>query len=348
MTKTSLAIVAAAAIAAAGCHWNKPAQEPESSDESESSSKPGEARKSAESSQAADVSSAGGAGAGADPSQASAMGTSGLGRTSGRAEKAVIRDDTEKATTACSGTTISDLIASLSQAACELPANAAAAPQPLSKAVLEVTLVPESTRIAPGSTANVRVIYKNKGKASLALDFTVDPDPRFVFELYTPKGARVDKPPGNEPALPAQLTEGDAPETRTARVTLAPDGTATAVVPWRAVRYKWASKEKAKGAIAGHGYPREPAGPVARGKYFLRLVTPLTNVDEGAEHELTRPHANVEIAGTLVPEAPPVEAPRKAPPRPAPAAAAATSDATIEAQFLKAAGAKPLPPAKKH
>jgi hypothetical protein len=342
MTKTSLAIVVAAGVAAAGCHWNKPAKEPESRDESESSSDSSDTRKAA---QAADVSPAGAARAEADPSQSSAMGTSGLGSTSGRGEKAVIRDDTERAATPCSGTTISDLLASLSQASCELPASAPAAPRPLSKDVLEVTLAPESSTIAPGSTANVRVVYKNKGKVNLALDFTVDPDPRFVFELYTPKGARVDRPAGHEPALPPQA-EGDAPETRTARVTLAPDGTATAVLPWRAVRYRWASKEKAKGALAGRGYPREPAGPVPRGKYFLRLVTPLTNVDEGVEHELTRPHTNVEIAGTFVPEPPHVEAPKKAPPKPAPAAAAATSDATIEAQFLKAAGA--TPPAKKH
>lgn len=343
MTKTAFAI--AIVLGIGGCHWNKRAQEPENSDDSEPSNGSSESAKSTDPSKSAESS---GASAEADPSQASAMGTTGVGRTSARAEKAVIRDDTEKADSPCSGMAISDLVQSLSQASCELPANTPAAPQPISKDVLAVTVVPDSAKIAPGSTAKIRVVFKNKGKVDLPLDFTVDPDPRFVFELYTPKGARVDRPAGAEPSLPSRVSEGDAPETRTARVTLPPNGSATAVLPWPAVRYRWASKEKAKGALAGHGYPREPAGPLARGKYFLRVVAPLTNVDEGAEHEITRPHANIEIAGTFVPEAPPPEPPKKkvAPP---PAASSATSDATVEAQFLKAAGAPtPAPaPAKK-
>src|SRR4029077_6091452 len=136
-----------------------------------------------------------------------------------------------------------------------------------------------------------------KGKTKLPLDFTVDPDPRFRFELYTPKGARVDKPAGNEPPMPPGA--GEAMAARLARVTLDPNGTATLLLPWQVVKYKWAGKDKAKGAVVGHGYPREPAGPLPKGKYVLRLVMPLANVDETGDHEVTQPRTDVEIAGAV-------------------------------------------------
>jgi hypothetical protein len=345
MRPTQAAVAALAFIA--GCHWAKPAQDPENTDDSESSS--GESAKSSDSPKSGDTPAT----AEPDTTQASAMGNTGIGRTSARAEKATIQDDVEKTAQPCSGATISDLVGSLSQAACELPANAPPAAQPVPKGALEVTVTPESTKIAPGATAKVSVVFKNKSKTALPLDFTVDPDPRFLFQVYTPGGARIDKPAGAEPALPAQASSDEAPETRTARITLAPNGTATAVLPWRAVRYRWASKEKAKGALAGHGYPREPAGPLGRGKYLLVVVTPLANVDEGAGREISHPRAGVEIAGNVYVEPPPPPPPKPVAPTPAAPAAAQDSDATIEAKFLKAAGAgsatpPPPPPAKKH
>jgi hypothetical protein len=331
-------------LALTACHWNRPAKDAESSEDSEPSSEPSPSPKSGESAASGESPKASGE---AESSPSSALGSTGVGRTAGRAEKATIRDDTEKRESPCSGAAIADLLASLSQASCELPANAPAPQQPTPKDALEVTVTPDQPKIFPGSTAKISVVFKNKGKTKLPLDFTVDPDPRFVFELYTPKGARVDKPPGNEPALPSEAADNPAPDPHTARITLFPNGTATLVLPWQAVRYKWASKEKAKGALPGRGYPREPAGPVPRGKFVLRVVTPLTNVEEGVEHELTQPRAKIEIGGNAPAPEPAAAAPVKKGPAPAPSAP--PSDSTIEAKFLKATGGSATPPAtKKH
>ncbi len=338
-----IASAVALLLVVSGCHWNKRAQDPENTEE-ETESSGSDSPKSADSPKSTEAAGANTDTETSQPSQESAMGSTGIGRTSARAEKATIRDDSEKTAQPCAGMTIPDLVASLSQASCELPANAPPAAAPIAKGLLDITVVPDSSKIAPGGTATVRVVFKNKDKKNLPLDFTVDPDPRFFFQLYTTGGARVDKPAGAEPALPSQTSTGEAPETRIARVTLAPNGSATAVLPWKAVRYQWASKEKAKGALAGHGYPREPAGPLGRGKYVLVVVTPLTNVDEGAGREVTHPRVNVEIAGTLAVEAPPPPPPKKAEPAPQPATPQ-DSDATIEAKFLKAAAGDSPPPA---
>jgi hypothetical protein len=286
-----------------------------------------------------------------EPSSSNALGGSGIGNTTA-AEKATVRDELDKVASPCEGMNIPNLFASLSQAACEVPANAPAAKQRATKDVLEVVITPDSPKTPPGSTAQISVIFKNKGKTKLPLDFTVDPDPRFTFELYTPKGARVDKPAGKEPPLPAQVSDTPPVDaSRTARVTLYPKGTAKLVLPWDAVRYKWASKEKAKGALPGRGYPREPAGPLPNGKYVLRVITPLANVDD---QEIRQPKLTIEIGGT---PPPPPATPKKEPAPEATAAPAASSSESVESKFLKTVGATPPatppaasthPPAKKH
>ncbi len=183
----------------------------------------------------------------------------------------------------------------LSQAACEV-ANANPNDQPDLKDRLEVKVVPDSPRIAPGSTATITVTFKNKGKTDLPLNFVVDPEPHFDFEVYSLKGARVDAPRGNAPPLPPEVANATAPEPKVARVTLAQQGTAKLTLKWNAVKYKWASKERAKGALPGKGYPREPAGPLPKGKYVLRVVTPLTNVFEGVDHEMSQPRIEISVA----------------------------------------------------
>jgi hypothetical protein len=80
-------------------------------------------------------------------------------------------------------------------------------------------------------------------------------------------------------------------------VTLATQGTAKLTIPWSAVKHKWASKERAKGAIPGHGYPVEPAGPLPKGKYVIRVVTPLTGVFEGGDHEISQPRGQIAVGG---------------------------------------------------
>jgi hypothetical protein len=203
-------------------------------------------------------------------------------------------DDVAKKPTSCTGFDIPDLVSVLSQTACEV-ANANPNEQAEVKDVLEIKVVPDSPRIAPGSTATVTVTFKNKGKKPLPLNFVVDPEPRFDFEVYSLKGTRVDAPSGSAPSLPPEVANATVPEPKIARITLAQQGTAKLTLKWNAVKYKWASKERAKGALPGRGYPRDPAGPLPKGSYVLRVVTPLTNVFEGVDHEISQPRVQVTV-----------------------------------------------------
>jgi hypothetical protein len=204
-------------------------------------------------------------------------------------------DDKTKKPTPCGGFDIPDLLSVLSQAACEVQ-NPSTTDQPDLKDKLEIKVVPDSPRIAPGSTASVTVTFKNKGKGELPLNFVVDPEPRFDFALYTLKGSRVDAPKGSAPSLPPEVANASVPEPKVARITLAQQGTARVTLKWNAVKYKWASKERAKGALPGQGYPREPAGPLPKGTYILRVITPLTNVFEGVDHDASQPRVQVTVA----------------------------------------------------
>jgi len=203
-------------------------------------------------------------------------------------------DDTAKKPTSCSGFEIPDLASVLGQAACEVD-NANTSEQKDVKDVLEIKVVPDSPRIAPGSTATVTVTFKNKGKKDLPLSFVVDPEPHFDFEVYSLKGARVDAPKGSAPSLPPEVANATAPEPKIARITLAQQGTAKLTLKWNAVKYKWASKERAKGALPGKGYPKEVAGPLPKGSYVLRVITPLTGVFEGMDHDVSQPRVQVTV-----------------------------------------------------
>jgi hypothetical protein len=329
MKTTATAIAILCTLAA--CSMNKkPAEEPENTEDTASSDESSKSTKKGGDSESTLGSSVSGGGGGSNSTM--------VGRP---ADKATFKDDTEKQAAPCTGAKIPNLLDSISQAACELPEGAAPAVVHAQKDNLDVT-VTASAQVAPGTTAQVSVVFKNKGKTKLPLDFTVDPDPRFHFEVYTAKGARVDKPAGNEPPMPPGAAEAMA--ARIARVTLDPNGTATLLLPWQAVKYKWAAKEKAKGAVVGHGYPREVSGPLPKGKYVLRLVLPLANADETGDHEVTQPRTDVEIAG----EAPPPPPPEKTAPAPAASAASSaaapsgsTSEAAVESKFLKAVGGAP-------
>jgi hypothetical protein len=207
-----------------------------------------------------------------------------------------VKDDEKGAPMKCGGFDIPDLMALLSQPSCELPDGT---PEPKAqdlKDVLEVR-VSADAHVAPGAHSNVRVLFKNKGKTDLPLFFVVDPDARFTFEVATPKGARVDKPAGAEPSLPPEVADAPAPDKKYARVTIAANGSAGLTLGWDAVKTKWVSKEKAKGAVPGRGYPREPAGPLPKGKYVLRVVTPLVGVFEGDDHEVSEPRTNIQVGG---------------------------------------------------
>jgi hypothetical protein len=205
-----------------------------------------------------------------------------------------VKDDSNTKALSCGGATIPDLIAVLSQSACEVANAKPDEPQKELKD-LEITVTTDSPKVEPGSTAKVTVTFHNKGKTVLPLDFAVDPEPRFDFQVFTLKGSRVDKPAGDAPPLPPEVQSAPEPDKGVARVTLAPNGTAKLTASWTAVKFKWASKDKAKGALPGRGYPVEPSGPLPKGKYVLRVITPLVGVSEGSDHELTQPRAPVEI-----------------------------------------------------
>lgn len=212
-----------------------------------------------------------------------------------RAEKASKGDADEKAQP-CGGPAIADLAAVLAQSSCLVPNGNPDGKQEDLGDQLEVKASADRFHIEPGGNAKINVVFRNKGKADLSLDFVVDPEPRFDFELYTAKGGkRADLPPGSEPSLPPEVANAPAADKQVARITLPPQGTARAQLDWSAVKYKWASKEKAKGAIAGRGYPKEPAGPLPKGKYELRVITPLVNVFDGADHDMSQPKVAIEI-----------------------------------------------------
>ncbi len=229
-------------------------------------------------------------------SSESSLGSGGGGTYTPKGEHATIKDDTKKEAVACSGASIPDLISVIAQTACEVPK---ATPDNIKerdvKDALEIKAAVDPAKVPAGSKANVTVTFKNKGKVDLPLDFVVDPEPKFDLELHTMKGPRADNPPGAEPALPSSVTDQAAPERAIARVTLAPGGTAKLVLPWDAVKYKWASADKAKGALPGQHYPRDVAGPLPKGKYSLKVVMPLVGVAEGSDHEISQPRIPVEV-----------------------------------------------------
>jgi hypothetical protein len=205
-------------------------------------------------------------------------------------------DDTggSKGGNSCSGFEM-DLMAALNLSACEV-ANAKSDTKPKDvKDTLVVTASADSARVTPGGHADLVVTFKNKGAVPISLDFIVDPTPRFSVETYNAKtNKRVDMPPGAEPKLPSGMDPRVPGEPKTARITLAANGTGTVHIPWDAVKTRWAP-EKLKGTPPEMGYPRAPNGPLPKGKYNLRVVTPLANVFEGIDHEISAPRTAIEI-----------------------------------------------------
>jgi hypothetical protein len=167
------------------------------------------------------------------------------------------------------------------------------------KGKLEVTVTASPTKSTPGGKVDLLVTFANKTKDPLVLHFKIDPVPRFEIEVYDvpKKGSpkRADMPTGPTPPPPKGATQPPASEAKSARVTIAPNGSARARMPWEAVKMKWAP-EKYRGTPPERGYPRAPAGPLAAGKYTIKVVTPLVGVSEGVEHEATAPKVEIEVA----------------------------------------------------
>jgi hypothetical protein len=215
-------------------------------------------------------------------------GESASGDTDGGAEK---KDE-------CVGFDIANLEDMLTKSSCEESNVKPDSIQPVDlKGKLEVTLSASPMKSAPGGKVDLLVTFANKSKDPLILHFRIDPVARFETEVYEQKkGKRADLPTGPAPAPPKGQSQPPASEVKSARITLAPNGTARARVPWDAVKMKWAP-EKVRGTPSERGFPRGPAGPLPKGKYNVKVQTPLIGVSEGVDHDMSSPKVEIEIGG---------------------------------------------------
>ncbi|MEO8878452.1 MAG: hypothetical protein ABI461_22880 [Polyangiaceae bacterium] len=200
-------------------------------------------------------------------------------------------DDSKSKASVCTGFDI-DLMQVLGQSACEL-----AKPDDKQrdvKGVLELKLTSSAVKVAPGAHVDLVVTITNKSKDTVPVDFVLDPTPRFSTEAYDKKGHRVDMPTKSPPALPADIAERAATPQTMARIKLLAGGSAHAQIGWDAVTMKWAP-DKVHGTPPEMGYPRVPAGKLAKGKYTVHVVTPLTNVLEGADKDVSSPLVEIEV-----------------------------------------------------
>lgn len=196
----------------------------------------------------------------------------------------------------CQGFSISNLEEMLGKQDCEVPdKNPLTLENPDLKGKLEVKLTASPTKVAPGAKTDFQVTFTNKTKDPMPLYFRIDPVARFELEAYDSKGkSRVDMPKGNPPPPPKGMTPPPPAEAKVARVTLTPNGSASARVSWDAVAMKWAP-EKVRGVASEKGFPRKPAGNLPKGKYQVKMVTPLIGVFEGGEHEVSAPKVDIEV-----------------------------------------------------
>lgn len=197
----------------------------------------------------------------------------------------------------CVGFDIGNIEDVLTKSACEEPsAKPDSLPTVDMKGKLEVTVAASPTKVAPGGKSDLVVTFANKTKAPLTLHFRIDPVPRFDTETFDAKNKRVDMPAGNPPPPPKGQSAPPPSEVKAAKVTIAANGFARARVPWEAVKMKWAP-EKVRGTSPEKGYPRSPAGPLPKGKYTVKVKTPLVGVSEGIDHEVSAPKVELEIGG---------------------------------------------------
>jgi hypothetical protein len=196
----------------------------------------------------------------------------------------------------CVGFDIGNLEDLLLKSACEEPNVKPDSMQPVDlKGKLEVSVSASPTRSAGGGKVDLLVTFANKSKEPLVLHFKIDPVPRFEIEVYdTKKSKRADVPAGPTPPPPKGATQPPPSEAKSARVTIAPNGSARARMPWEAVKMKWAP-EKFRGTPPERGYPRAAAGPLPKGKYLVKVLTPLVGVSEGVDHEMSAPKVEIEV-----------------------------------------------------
>lgn len=195
----------------------------------------------------------------------------------------------------CVGFDVAALEDTLSKAACEVPNAKPDTQTPVDmKGKIEVKVDASPTKTAAGGKVDLVVSIANKTKDPITLMFRIDPTPRFDVEVYDKKNKRADMPAGHPPDPPKGHSPPPPADAKTAKLTLAPGGTARQRVPWEATKMAWAP-EKVRGTPVERGFPRKPAGPLAKGKYTIKLQTPLVGVAEGIEHEVSAPKVEIEV-----------------------------------------------------
>jgi hypothetical protein len=196
----------------------------------------------------------------------------------------------------CTGFDVGNLEDALSKSACEVPnAKPDTVPPADLKGKLETKVGASPTSVAPGGKTDLVVSFTNKTKEPLTLSFRIDPTARFEIEVYDKKDKRIDMPAGSPPPPPKGHTPPPAAEAKVAKFTIAPNGTIRQSIPWQASRMVWAP-EKVRGSAVEHGYPRKAAGPLPKGKYTVKVVTPLVGVADTDGH-VTAPKVELEIGG---------------------------------------------------
>ncbi len=196
-------------------------------------------------------------------------------------------------TTVCTGADL-DLVNVLVQSACEVPNLAPDAKLPDVSALLDVKATVSPAQVAPGGHADIVVTYTNKSPSPLSLNFLLDPTPRFTLEVYTSKNNRAEMPKTKPPPPKGGGAPSEPTAPGTARVTIAPGGRATARLDFNAVKLKWAP-ELVRGTPPELGYPTSPAGPLPKGAYVVKVITPLIGIFEGMDHEVSTVKANVTV-----------------------------------------------------
>jgi hypothetical protein len=189
---------------------------------------------------------------------------------------------------ACAGAELEATEETLRQ--CEAPTPRASDLPPGLRDRLEVRVSASASSVGPGGRVELTVTLKNRSSEPLPLYFAGDPTPRFEVEALDGKGRRADLPAGRPPKPQAPLGPRDV---RAARLTLSPGGLLRVKVPWDAVKTRWVT-DKVKGG-GDRGLPRAPSGPLAPGKYTLRVALPLLGASDKSELDL--PKVVVEVGG---------------------------------------------------
>ncbi|MCL2725085.1 MAG: hypothetical protein FWD69_11675 [Polyangiaceae bacterium] len=193
----------------------------------------------------------------------------------------------------CSGTDIGNIEEILLKSECEETVTAGGVPTVDLKGKLEITAFVTPRHISPGGKANLLVTFTNETNAPLTLHFRIDPLPRFETETYNARNKRVDVPPGKSPRLPKGQSPPPVNDARIARLTIGPSGAAHAVVPWDAVKMKWVP-DKVRGTPRERGFHRSPAGALPKGKYTVKIGTPLVGVSDSVDHA---PKIRIDLGG---------------------------------------------------